>query len=357
MQANNINGALASIKSKLPYEERIRLLISAKAAGIDYETAKTWWFSQTIGETQQQFKSKWKSIDVNGKIGHSTLFYYAKKNGWSPSVNAVIQMVDMMERAKHSKETEEDYTEEYEATRQIAMQLSKHFYQMSKQGLEIDPSLSQYLIKKQYHKLNDTYARYNSDIRLKIFNKSDLPKNIKGASSIFRKMEDGPIICLPLVSMSLDKGKTPVGYQFIDNNGLKRFLFGKMYPDRVWISNPKLLDESSAPVMAIAEGFMTAFTAKSIIEHVTQTSAVAFASFGIASMKKVVKSLLRAKININLVIADLDDELEPHPVSKQVASMTKKAKLIYPLSAEKSDVNDIFCADESQCISLFKKAC
>jgi hypothetical protein len=76
--------ALFHLDAAIPRDKWVPILMAAKEAGVDVETAREW-SAQADSYRAADFNSTWRSIRLGGGIGAGTLFRMAIDAGWSES--------------------------------------------------------------------------------------------------------------------------------------------------------------------------------------------------------------------------------------------------------------------------------
>lgn len=76
----------------LNYSEWLAISTSYKVAGGTLEEWDNWCKQDTNRYNERENQQTWDSINVQGGIGESTLYYYAKENGWTDTQNTASEV-------------------------------------------------------------------------------------------------------------------------------------------------------------------------------------------------------------------------------------------------------------------------
>ena len=84
LQSSPLSEAASALFACDPASDRdtwVRILTAAKAAGVDYDTARDW-SAQAPNYTEVGMRDTWRSLNAGGGITKATLFGIARDAGW-----------------------------------------------------------------------------------------------------------------------------------------------------------------------------------------------------------------------------------------------------------------------------------
>lgn len=284
-----LSSMLAFIPADIPREEWVRFLMAAKSEfGEAAKELMQEWSATASNYDSKSFNSTWKSIRSGGRVTIATIVHEAKENGYkfAPMKPADKQRLRAEQRKRQAQRVKQEAIDVQNRERRYIEAQQKANYMLNKRAFYANPEHPYFVnkgISKELKGLNPVF-QLSSSLMFPVYQFKAPPKSViddKDYSDLFE-----------LVSL-----------QFIDDQGIKRFLSGGktkvcFYPIRFgW------------PVVSIVicEGYATGVT---YAQHYDSVSEV-ICAFSAGNLKAVARAFkIRYPMARIIIAGDNDRETE-----------------------------------------------
>jgi hypothetical protein len=88
LDSQRAKSALLALDAGCARDEWVKILASAKSAGIDFETVDEWCSTAANYRDTNDVQSVWRGLRDTGGITENTLFFLARQSGWEDGKQA-----------------------------------------------------------------------------------------------------------------------------------------------------------------------------------------------------------------------------------------------------------------------------